>query len=1127
MERNSHYEIKKLIFFSNWRKEYLFLIVLLLMSYSCKKPGQLNDYHPGLSDSQKARGHIVEKSGKFLPRVFPVGAVKKRPAGKPKITHISSRERLAGIPEIILAGNPRICAPGKDVYKLPDIIPANGIAIAAGAPEIVLVKDASIKDIDPESFSSFKILQGLKHNFIRCMIQDKAGNLWLGTYGGGVTRFDGKYFTNYTNVEGLSNNSVWSILEDKAGNLWFGTYTGGLNKFDGRTFTHFSTREGLVSNNVYSILEDKTGNLWFGTDGGISKFDGKYFTNYTTAQGLCNNLIRCGWEDKSGNLWFGTQGGGISKFNGKSFLNYTTVQGLPSDYINSIVEDKTGILWFGTNGGVTKFDGVSFSNYTTAQGLSNNTVLSIGKEKNGNLWFGTKGGGVTKFNGIYFTHYTTAEGLSNDIINCIMEDRAGNLWLCTEGGGFCNYQGKLFTHYTVNQGLTNNIVMSILEDGKGNLWFGTLGGGVSKYDGKSFYNYTTAQGLGNDVVLSMLEDKAGNIWFGTRGRGLSKFDGEYFTNYNADEGFSNEGIWSMAEDKAGNLWFGTYGGGVIKFDGKTYTHFTSAQGLSDEVVHVMIDKAGNIWCSTWGKGVNRYDGLSFTNFTISDGLSNNQVVGTLEDKEGNIWIATSGGGIDKYDGKTFFNYNTKQGLSNNNLTSIMEDNEGNLWFGTRRGLNRMIMQKGVISAALAIESKSETGAPLFKNYLSGDGFLGLNCYQNSILEDSHGSIWIGTGDRLTCYHPEGEIPDTVPPNIQMSNVNLFNENIDWSALAGNKDTTLVLGNGVRVADFAFDDLSKWYNVPRNLSLTYNNNYLTFKFIGITLKSSYNVKYQYKMEGLDKNWSTITDRNEAPYGNLPFGKYTFKVKAVNSEGFWSNELQYPFTITPPWWETIWFRFFEYVFIALVLYSIYRYRLNQVLQMQSIRNKIANDLHDDIGSTLNSISIYSQIAQQDSQKKQEALEMIGDSSRKVIDAMSDIVWAVNPGNDSFENILLRMRSLAFNLLRAKKIEYTFRADENLNNIRLSMEKRRNLFLIFKESLNNLVKYAEASLVSIQIYSEGSIMKLVIRDNGKGFDLLKPVNGNGLNSMKRRAKEMKAQLIIDTGIGEGTRITLNLKL
>jgi signal transduction histidine kinase len=249
--------------------------------------------------------------------------------------------------------------------------------------------------------------------------------------------------------------------------------------------------------------------------------------------------------------------------------------------------------------------------------------------------------------------------------------------------------------------------------------------------------------------------------------------------------------------------------------------------------------------------------------------------------------------------------------------------------------------------------------------------------------------------------------------------------------------------------------------------------------------------------------------------------------MNSEGYWSPELDYSFAITPPWWKTVWFRFAELVFVLLVLYSIYRYRLNQILRLQAIRNKIAHDLHDDIGSTLNSISIYSQIAQQDPEKKQEALEMIGDSSRKVIDAMSDIVWAVNPDNDSFENIILRMRSLAYNLLRAKNIEFTFRASENLNHIKLSIEIRRNFFLIFKESLNNLVKYSAATLVSIQLFSEGQLVKLIIKDNGRGFDPAQPANGNGLTNMYSRAKEMKAKIIIASALGEGTSTELLLKI
>ncbi len=1128
MKRNSLFEINNPIFFSYIKNIFFFTFLFPVIIYSCRKLHQPNYFDPGVPGVVKAKGYIVPKESTRLPRVVPVGEVKSIRAGKPKVTQIIFREHPAGIPKIVLAGIPRIFTPGKDSFKLPVIIAARGISVTAGMPEVVIVKDASIKDLDPESFSSFKILQGLKHNVIRSMIQDRTGNLWIGTFGGGVCKYDGNYFTQYTNVQGLSNDAVWSMLEDDAGNLWFGTYVGGLNKFDGKTFTHYSTTEGLINNNVYSILKDKSGNLWFGTDGGISKYDGKSFTNYTTAQGLSNNLIRCTLEDKAGNLWFGTKGGGVSKFNGKSFMNYTTAHGLGNNVVNCILEDKSGMLWFGTNGGVTKYDGKSFFNYTTAQGLSNNVILSILEDKTGNLWLGTRGSGVCKYNGKSFTKYTITEGLSNDIINCIIKDRTENLWLGTEGGGLCKYQGTSFTHYTTTQGLANNIVMSILEDKSGNLWFGTWGGGVSKFDGKSFCNYNTSQGLGNNTVFSILEDKSGNLWFGTQDGGLTKFDGKFFTNYNASEGLGSQGVWCMVEDKEGNLWFGNYGLGIVKYDGKSFTHFTRVQGLSNDMVTtLMIDKAGSIWCCTWGGGVNKYDGNSFTHFTIAEGLSNNQIQAIFEDGNGNIWIGTGGAGVDKYDGNTFTNYNTNQGLSNNNLTSLMEDKKGNLWFGTRGGLNKMVKQKDNIPSKDSVELKSNSRVPLFKNYLTADGFLGLNCYQHSILEDRHGIIWIGTGDRLTCYHPEGEIPDTIPPNIQLINVALFNENINWAILSEKKDTSLILSNGVAVSDYKFNSLSKWYNVPENLSLGYNNNYLTFKFIGITLKSSYNVKYQFKMEGLDKNWSAITDRNEAPYGNLPNGDYTFKVKAMNSEGYWSKELNYSFVITPPWWRTIWFYSVELVFVILVLYSLYRYRMNQIIRLQTIRNKIAHDLHDDIGSTLNSISIYSQIAQQDPEKKQEALEMIGDSSRKVIDAMSDIVWAVNPDNDSFEDIILRMRSLAFNLLRAKNIEFTFRASESLNDIKLSMEKRRNLYLIFKESLNNLVKYSEATLVSIHLFSEDSLVKLIIRDNGKGFDPLLPANGNGLNNMKIRAKEMKAQIKIDSAIGEGTSTELFLKL
>jgi class 3 adenylate cyclase len=222
---------------------------------------------------------------------------------------------------------------------------------------------------------------------------------------------------------------------------------------------------------------------------------------------------------------------------------------------------------------------------------------------------------------------------------------------------------------------------------------------------------------------------------------------------------------------------------------------------------------------------------------------------------------------------------------------------------------------------------------LFKNYLYDDGFYGIGCNGNSICQAKDGTIWIGTNDRLTAFHPKGDETDTLPPNIQLSSIALFNENIPWENLNSlqpspkdkrqsnvAKDTTLTLGNGVRVGDFKFDGISKWYGLPEHLSLAYSNNYLTFNFIGITQKQIKKVKYRYKLEGLVENWSALTNRTEAPYGNLPQGRYTFKVKAMNSEGYWSKEFNYSFVIRPPWWMTWYFRT---LVVLLIIGSIWYY------------------------------------------------------------------------------------------------------------------------------------------------------------------------------------------------------------
>ncbi len=829
-------------------------------------------------------------------------------------------------------------------------------------------------------FTTYTSDNGLALDVITCSLIDKNENIWLGTSGGGVSRYDGKSFTNFTTAQGLVNNSVLCITEDKKGNIWFGTYGGGVSKYDGKSFTNFTTAQGLADNTVWSIMADKMENLWFGTGfKGVSKFDGKSFTTFTTVQGLANNSVVSMVEDKMGNLWFGTEVGGVSKYAGNSFITFTTDQGLVNNTVRSIFEDKTGNLWFGTDGGVSKYSvpslsagQPSFTNFTLAQGLVNEVVLSIKEDKKGNLWFGTSGGGLSKYDGQFFTNFTTAQGLPNNTISSISEDRSGNMWLATYGGGLCKYEGSSFINFNTSSGLANNSVWSITEDRVGDIWFGTGGGGISKFNGKSFTNLTNAQGLSNNVVLSITEDKNGNLWFGTYGAGVIKYEGKSlpngqasFTTFSITQGLINNTIFCITEDKTGNFWFGTESG-VSKFDGSTFTNFTTSQGLTNNTVRCMLqDKAGNLWFGTSGGGISKYDGKAFTNYTTSQGLANNTVKCITEDKFGNLWFGTSGGGISRYDGKSFVNYSSEQGIPDNTVTQIVKANKQTLAIGTNFGI-------GVITCFISHSKKGKSNDtvpaqnPLsnydLKNYTpvievfnttTGYPIRDVNAGQHSMFLDSKGIIWIGTGSDKTAlvrfdYSALNRNPS--PPKVVIQSLKINNSSICWhnleSANPQNKklkqtDSTAVspsvleevttygrvLSDAERFTmhqkfgDIKFEGITPFYPLPENLVLPHQHNSITFDFTAIEPARSSQMLYQYMLEGYDNDWSPITNKTTATYGNIYEGFYTFKLKAqftgaaMSGARGWSEITTHTFTVLPPFYR----HWFAYTFYILFLVS----------------------------------------------------------------------------------------------------------------------------------------------------------------------------------------------------------------
>ena len=669
----------------------------------------------------------------------------------------------------------------------------------------------------------------------------------------------------------------------------------------------------VLQNDKGEPILDSKGNPFIMGNGGKSNF-----TNFTTDNGLALDAISCSIMDKSGNLWFGTQGGGASKYDGKSFTNYTMAQGLADNVISSITEDKSGNLWFGTlGGGSSKYDGKSFTNYTTAQGLAGNVVRSITEDKSGNLWFGTDGGAY-KYDGKSFTNYTTAQGLAGNVVRSITEDKSGNLWFGTQGGA-SKYDGKSFTNYTTAQGLASNVVSSITEDKSGNLWFGTLGGGSSKYDGKSFTNFTTAQGLASNTILSITEDKSGNLWFGTPRGEVSKYDGKSFSNFTRAQGLASNTILSITEDKSGNLWFGTLGGGAYKYDGNSFTNFTTAQGLASNAVYsITEDKSGNLWFGTM-EGLSVLEAKTIRNLhKKSDTLQPNGLISST----------------------IFKNFKISDGLPDNFVTNVIQMPNGKIAVGTNLGITLFnLSNDGTTLTDIEIYN-TNTGYPV----------KDVNVGQNCMLLDSKGIIWAGTGNEKTglVRFDYGALKkNTEPPVLALQSIKVKDENICWYNLQtkgirkNSEDSSIALfqeffayGKALshaendsileRFGNIQFDGIAKFYPVPENLVLPYEHNQIAFEFAAIETERPFLVRYQYMLEGYDEQWSNVTEKSNANFGNIQEGTYAFKLKARGANRVWSEPITYTFRVLPPWYRTWWAYLSYVVLIVGLIILIIRWR-----------------------------------------------------------------------------------------------------------------------------------------------------------------------------------------------------------
>lgn len=931
-------------------------------------------------------------------------------------------------------------------------------------------------------------------------------------------------FKTYSIQDGLSQSVAQTLFQDKKGFIWIGTGYG-LNRFDGIHFKSYFVEQGLIHNKIYSLWQDARGRIWIGTERGISIYDNGSITSPANIDSVIQSPVNDIYHDNKDRIWMATEGDGVYYLNRDKLIHIGVKEGLPNNRVRSVVEDSAGTIWMGTDGGIGIWNNGSIKSLTTADGLVDNHIICLYKDKDGSFWIGTQGG-LSHFIHGRFINFISRDGIPFTQIHCLLRDRMGILWIGTEDG-LIRYKNNRFKKYTIENGLSNNYIYSMMEDSEGDLWLGTFGGGINRFTGEFITNYTIANGLNNNVVTAICPD-SGEIWIGTYGGGLNIYRNNHLISYKYNRLLPDSRIFSLHRMNDSTIWVNTMNGiALMRHDKLSQPAFL--KNLPSLKIRCAIkDNAGRYWIGTDDEGVLVLNNGKIRRITARDGLAGNNIRCIMQDREGNIWIGTYEGASRLYNGK-IHNYTIADGLPNNGVLDIYQDDLGNIWFSTFGGIGIMSGHK-----IRRITSKNSSE----------------NTVYYTVIQDSSKAYWIGSSKGIL-YLPQKRLTTALSDkgaSIQVyfkrytSDMGLVTNEMNWGAIAKDKHGNIWFGSvsglikintrlkkssvqGPPVYITGISVMDKSVLGRKNLQLDYDQNFLTFNFVGLSYSSPDRVLYEYRLHGADPHWMT-TNTGSARYSALKDGAYTFQVRARNNDGSWSpSTASFSFVIRPPFWQTWWFRFLILTIVIAIGTLVYNnIRISRMADMERIRVRIASDLHDDVGSSLTEIALQSDFIQSNQLPDEvtEAVRQIGDQSRKVVNTMDDIVWSIDARNDTIGDLTDRMQDYANRVLVPKQVIIHYNLQELENQKKIPVELRQNLYLIFKEAINNIVRHSNADRVDVTLMHNNGSYTLTIRDNGHNGSEPRKKTGHGLRNMKMRGDIIGAQVIFKNDDGFTVEIT-----
>lgn len=1112
------------------RRGLAYLTIIFISLSACKRESDKGEVR-SLPAIIKAVGYVVPPDSIEPPDTL----LLKRPAGI--TTRLSSPVALTtnqrNIP-VSLKISKMVTTTrkiGTEEFREPKVVEFSETFKTAGLPTQVLVKEPIYKETNPGSFFYYSKMQGLLHDQIRAIAQDTIGNIWIGT-DNGLSRYDGKFYYHFTDMQGLKNDLINALLIDSGNNIWISTYDGGVTRYNGKSFTTITTKEGLPHDLVNCIFEDRYNRIWLGTRRGLVLYEEGKLTIFNTENGLSANDVRSIIEDGSGRMWIATYGGGISIYDGDSFSVYSTKEGLVQDHISLLFRDSRNNIWISTAFmGILKYDGRALTSYTTHEGLGNNSIRSILEDRDGYMWFGNSNGNLTRFDGSAMRVYGPDDGLVAEAVRSSLQDKNGNLWFGTRGAGLVRFEGRLFSHYTHQEGLSNSRISHINEDHNGNLWVCTFGGGVNILS-EGISNGVKRQyvsmfgpeaGLRGRFIFKTVTDTEGRIWIATDNNGLLMYDGTRTYAYDKSTGFPANTVLITEADNHGNIWFSTTQTGISLIKDNKIISYNIKNGLSSNHVRTFLqDSKDNLWVGTAGGGVTRFDGKNVVHFNKKHGFFSDTINDIIEDSRGIIWLASGGNGVIRFDGETFIRYSEESGLTNNLVVSLIQDKKGSIWIGTRFGLHEI--KKRVLES---IDTLNRT--IIINSYGAEQGFVGMECRKEALLESSDGTIWIGTEDRLTAYHGGSALERNIKPSLKVTKVLLFNEDVNWGAIHENPDSSIFLNNGIKIRNVELSGVTDWYSLPENLKLNNKSNFISFHYIATTHSQIKSVRYQYMLEGVDKKWSSPTDRTDVSYGHLKHGKYKFKVKSISGDGTESNECSFSFRIKPAWWQTIWVHI---ILLGAFLYFILRLIKKRTEHIKSEKERLRHKLEEkssDLERSYRSLDILNK-------EKDKLLSIIAHDLRGPISNFIGLTRmmtedAPKMGKDQIKEYSEKMNSSAtkINNLLENLLQWSRIQQGNLlfnpERININDAIKRELDVLDQQIKDKDINLFNKVPVKLEIEADLRMLSTVIRNLVSNAIKFTPRGGDVYIKADTKSKESVSIIIEDNGIGMSSELLQNL--